>query len=236
MIFCVRGDGWVESRGRRQVIGAGEAVIIPAGTPHAYGADLSDPWTIWWLHADGFDIAEFLRVLHPEAKDGLAQIRIRDVLAMVTLFENSLAAMERDETLASLYLASGATWQLLCQLTASQLQGPLARADRIRAAQDYLRTNLSRPVRPHELARAVNLSSSHFASLFRQATGTNVLDYVRGLRMARARELLLTTNDSVSLIASTVGYSDPFYFAREFRRVNGTPPTEFRKRAHQENA
>jgi AraC-like DNA-binding protein len=50
--------------------------------------------------------------------------------------------------------------------------------------------------------------------------------------MARARELLLTTDESVASIAAAVGYSDPFYFTRQFRRVNGASPTSFREAWH----
>lgn len=54
--------------------------------------------------------------------------------------------------------------------------------------------------------------------------------YLKSLRMARARELLDTTDRRVGEIAQLVGYPDPFYFARHFRSVNGCSPTEYRAR------
>jgi AraC-like DNA-binding protein len=52
--------------------------------------------------------------------------------------------------------------------------------------------------------------------------------------MARARQLLITSDHTVAEIAASVGYQDPFYFSRQFRAVNGVSPREFRARVHEE--
>ena len=57
------------------------------------------------------------------------------------------------------------------------------------------------------------------------------MEYVKRLRIARACELLITTTMSVADIARAVGYPDPFYFSRQFRRVRDCSPTQFRERA-----
>ena len=61
-----------------------------------------------------------------------------------------------------------------------------------------------------------------------------MLDYVKRLRMARSRQLLITSEHSVAEIAAAVGYGDPFYFSRQFREVNGQSPREFRRQARAE--
>ena len=52
--------------------------------------------------------------------------------------------------------------------------------------------------------------------------------------MARARQLLITSNHTIAEIGSSVGYADAFYFSRQFRVVHGVSPSEFRTRAHDE--
>ena len=81
---------------------------------------------------------------------------------------------------------------------------------------------------PEELASIVNLSASHTASLFRSAVGTSITDYIKHQRCAKARELLMTTNYSVTQIGRLVGYSDPLYFSRQFTSVNGVSLRAFR--------
>ena len=60
VIVCVAGAGWVDVSGVRTRVGSSTAIVIPAGTPHAYGAAGDDPWTIWSCHARGTDVAELV--------------------------------------------------------------------------------------------------------------------------------------------------------------------------------
>ena len=81
------------------------------------------------------------------------------------------------------------------------------------------------------LAAMAGFSPSHFSARFRAATGYTVLEYVKRLRMARARRLLMLTDTPIADIASAVGYRDALYFSRHFssapvRTVNDHRPTE----------
>ena len=67
-----------------------------------------------------------------------------------------------------------------------------------------------------------------FSTLFRAATGGGVVEYTKRLRMARARELLITSSRDIGDIADAVGYPDAFYFSRQFRTVHGCSPSEYR--------
>ena len=78
-------------------------------------------------------------------------------------------------------------------------------------------------------------SPSHFSARFRAATGFSVLEYLKRLRMARARQLLIVTENSIAEIAAAVGYPDSFYFSRQFSAVNHISPREFRARSHEES-
>lgn len=70
----------------------------------------------------------------------------------------------------------------------------------------------------------------------RWVTGFSVTESVKRLRMARARQLLITSDHTVAEIATVVGYPDPFYFSRHFGAVNGVSPRAFRAQSHEEAA
>ena len=72
------------------------------------------------------------------------------------------------------------------------------------------------------------MSSSHLAALFRDATGGGVLSHHISLKMARARHLLDTTTLLVAEVGRQVGMDDPFYFSRQFGRVHGMSPSQYR--------
>ena len=80
------------------------------------------------------------------------------------------------------------------------------------------------------MARFAHLSRSSLMRTFRRATGQAPVDFVIGLRIEAAMRLLQQTGRSVTDAALDSGFSDSNYFARQFRRVRGCTPTDFRRR------
>jgi len=229
VIVVLSGRGACRTGEEVRAVGPAQALLIPARSPHRYWSDDHEPWTISWMHVRGEIVPDVERAVAP---DGLAAVvDLHEPLHVVGELERALAAMEQDETMPSLLRAAGAGWSVLAQLVADAAAGSQTRTEPVRAAQTYLREHLDAPVRVSELAARVGLSTSHFAALFRRATGGGVVEYVKRLRIARASELLVTTPMAVAEVARTVGYDDPFYFTRQFRRVHDCSPSQFRERA-----
>ncbi len=226
VIVCVGGSGWCRLPYGRFAVGAGQALVIPAGVPHAYGADADHPWTIWWLHLGGADVAELVGAVPADPERPVADVR--DVYRAVSLIDDVLRRMERDDSVSSRRAAAGSAWHLLALLAADRTGAPASRNDAVEQAQQYLREHVGSRVGVAELAALARLSPSHFAALFRRATGTGILQYQTRLRMSRARELLDTTDRAVAEIARALGYADPFYFSRQFRSVHGISPSAYR--------
>jgi len=230
VMVCTDGAGWVEVEDRRpERVERGDAVVLTAHVRHRYRADRSDPWTIWWLHALGEDVDDFVATILEE--DAGPVVKLRDVYATVQSLEEVVSALEEDESMPMLIVAAGAAWRVLAQIAVSRMRGAGATHDRIRQVQEYLRNNLDTTFSVPELAAMAGLSTSHFSALFRASADTSVKDYLKRLRSARARELLLTTDLPVSHIAAAVGYDDALYFSRQFRAVNGVSPSDFRRQA-----
>ena len=99
---------------------------------------------------------------------------------------------------------------------------------------DYIDQHYSDPsLSLNEVARQVNLSPSHFSTVFSQETGQTFKEYLTEARMRRAKELLRSTTLRSSEISYQIGYSDPHYFSYVFRKQTGLSPKEFRLQAQQ---
>jgi AraC family transcriptional regulator of arabinose operon len=233
VIMCADGAGWCELDGVRHEVGPGQVLVIPPRLPHRYYAHTDRPWSIWWLHVVGEDVPDLLSAigLTPEQPTG----PLIDPYSAFALVERICDCLARDETSASLTAAAGAAWNLLAQLAAERERRVLGDNEPLRMVQDYLREHLSATTSVPELAERAGFSTSHFSARFRAVTGFSVIEYVKRLRMARARQLLLTSDHTVAEIAAEVGYQDPFYFSRQFTAVNGVCPRSFRSLAHEES-
>ena len=99
---------------------------------------------------------------------------------------------------------------------------------RFSATISQLHENLSRRFHISELAQETGISVRHFHQLCRQELGTNFVKYYRDLRMERASELLIGSEQSIKTIALDLGYGRIEVFCREFRKVFLCTPTEYR--------
>jgi len=225
VIVCVDGSGWVEAGGQRTRVGSSTAIVLPGGIPHSYGASADDPWTIWWCHVRGSDVAELLDAA--DISPARVTLSLRGADRVTAMLDEISTSLERDTTPARLVATSGMAWRLLTQLAVDRLLPehgtPLERALR------YLEDRVDGSVHVPELAAMVGVSPSHLASLFREATGGGVVAHHLALKMARARRLLDTTDLPVAEIGRRVGMDDPFYFSRRFRITHGMAPTAYRE-------
>jgi two-component system response regulator YesN len=98
----------------------------------------------------------------------------------------------------------------------------------IRPAIQYVDANYDKPLTLAEIARASHLSVSRLAHLFKEQMGITLIDYVTGVRIEQAKELLLGTDRSCTEICFQVGYNNQSYFTRTFKSVAGVTPRQFR--------
>lgn len=99
----------------------------------------------------------------------------------------------------------------------------------VEQAKVYIDSHYCDDISLDEVSKEVNISPYYFSKLFKEETGGNFIDYVTAIRMERAKELLSTTNKSMKEICSEVGYSDPNYFSRSFKKNVGKTPTEYKE-------
>ena len=101
-------------------------------------------------------------------------------------------------------------------------------AERIKRVIERMQGDPSRNFSLGEMAESVNLSPPYFCYLFKSITGVPPAKYLKTLRMQQAANLLTTTFLSVKEIVSRVGCTDESHFVRDFKRLYGVTPSEFR--------
>jgi len=102
---------------------------------------------------------------------------------------------------------------------------------RVEKIEQLMRENVQREWSLLELAQAVNLSVWRLSHIFASEVGKSPMQYLRQLRMDRAKHLLETSFLSVKEIAHQVGLNDESHFVRDFKKVYGDAPTRYRLRS-----
>jgi two-component system, response regulator YesN len=96
-------------------------------------------------------------------------------------------------------------------------------------AKEYIDEHFAEAITLEEAAEHVGLSPYYFSKLFKDRFGITFIDYITEIRMKRAKELMENPDVSVKEVCYTVGYKDPNYFSRVFKKYTGLTPSEYRK-------
>ena len=93
----------------------------------------------------------------------------------------------------------------------------------------YFHKNYSQYINIEEFAASQNMSVSWFIRNFKEYTGSTPAQYILSLRISNAQTLLENTDYNVTEISEIIGYENPLYFCRLFKKHTGGSPTEYRR-------
>jgi AraC family transcriptional regulator of arabinose operon len=234
LIATLSGKGRFGHASGELVVEPGEWVLIRPGTPHDYGVEASlKQWELLWVHFQ--PRAHWLPWLNwPAVALGLMTLTIGDETLdrfreVHRLFTSDLRRSEA--------FAMNALEAVLLECDRENPLAATSRYDeRIRRAMDYLERNIAYKIALADIAEAVGLSSSRLAHLFREQSGQTPQQYLEGLRMQRASELLRRTGFSIKQIADAVGFDSQFYFSQRFKAWTKRSPSAFRAAASRPGA
>ncbi len=225
--YILSGRGYYETGNRTFVLCAGDCFLAPPDVPIYYYADEEDPWEYCWVGFSGAGAGPMLGrtpfteerpVCHPRAGEELRRL----LLEIYRARGNDWPAAVR--MAGYLQVALGLLMERAGQA------GREVSADYARQGALFLRQNYSRPIGIEEAARQVGVSRSHLYRVFRRELGMSPSTYLTRFRIHRACQLLRQSDLSVSAVAASVGYEDPLYFSRAFKREMGESPLSYRHR------
>ena len=230
LILCVAGSGWLEIGSVHHPIQSQEAVFIPRNLPHSYGASEESPWSIHWVHLQG-SIADYFATLLPE---NVYKVPVTGELTAVLEhhFRECYDSIMGTFVWQRMIFITQTIQHLLGHLFFNnRLFSPTQRTTDFRnldSTLDYLRKNIDKSLNLQNMADHAQLSKSHFARLFKEQTSYAPVDYFIRLKLQRACMQLSFTRQTIREISMSVGYQDPYYFSRLFKKIIGKSPSQFR--------
>lgn len=233
LIYCQEGKGWLKIPSGTFRVGPNEYLIIPADMPHTYGADEATPWTIYWAHFKGIQAAYFASLLSKQHKSfvnyaGFVDERIR-------LFDSIYQTFQSGYSLDNLVFSSASFGYFLTSLSFFDKFTSVhhkAEKDVVDISIEYMQEHLESMLSLQALASSINLSVSHFSSIFKKKTGYSPIVYFNHLKIQHACQYLQFTSLRINEISVKLGIEDPYYFSRMFTKIMGVSPVEYRNKRH----
>lgn len=230
LIYIAAGEGHFILDGHEVTVPAGNMVLYPPKKEQHYyflGKDLSQ---YWFVHFTGRSVKSILRhyeiplgdyIIHTGISYQYEDLfkRMRDELQECEFcYEESLTYILRE---------------LFIVMNRRMNQNLPKASGFVRSEMDYARSyfkeHYNEDISIEQYSVTRNMSMSWFGACFREYFGTSPMKYILNLRIYNAQILLETTEDSVAEIARRVGYENPMYFSRAFRKAKGLSPMKYRK-------
>lgn len=232
--YIAKGKGYFSYKGNTTTLQQGDLFLLLPNETTFYQADEQDPWSYYWLGISGTKAADYFNLTelsktaifhahHPDQTNNLARL-MRD-----TIYFSETSPPNDNK---ALYLYSK-IYQLLFLL--SQLSPNLSRTSRSEKesiylkAKHYLDRNYQKNISIQALADELSINRSYLSVLFKQFASKSPKEYLTQVRMNRAKQLLIHTNESVKAIAFSVGYQDPLVFSKAYKQFHGFSPRQTQK-------
>jgi AraC-like DNA-binding protein len=175
----------------------------------------------------------------PDGKHLQSVIRLPWPHRFRNLFDQMVSELEQrdrwSQTIIGTYLVQFAIllWRAIEELESGKQGKNNYTQERIAFVKELINAHFDSPIDLAALASNAFMSKSRFSHAFKKIAGTPPKKYFINRKVYEARCLLATSSMPVSRIALKVGYDDPKYFSRIFRKINGCSPLQFRKKQRQ---
>ena len=230
LIFCENGKGIITVEDESFSISKNQVFIIPSNRAHSYEAEISNPWSIYWIHFKGKNMSLYNSVLGKVIY--LNDKRISDRLDLFEeIYQNLEMGFHPDNIEYSnfcfkYFLASIKYVDQFLKVKTIDEDS----LDVIPRSIIFMKNNLSNKLTLQQIAQHVGFSSSYFGSLFLDKTSFTPIEYLNQLKIQKSCSLLQFSTMKIKEIAYELGYYDPFHFSRSFHSVMEISPREYREK------
>ncbi len=231
MVYITRGRGVFEAKGvRLQSVEAGDLFFLFPGVWHRYTPDIKTGWDEQWLGFNG-ELAERL-LSKPLVNRNKPIVRIGVDESLRQRFIGMVNTMIRDPAGAP-FSSAGDIIKILGLVQEHILNmGVHGRLSSfIREAQNQILRQASLKINFEIMADKLGIGYSSFRHRFKQQTGVSPAQFQNSIRMNRAKDLLASTDLSISEIALQCGFENVYYFSRHFTQKMGMTPSAYRNQS-----
>lgn len=230
LLYIAAGKAHFHFDGKEEIITAGHMVLYRPKEPQKYEYYGEDQTEVYWVHFTGSNVKNLLRSygLTDDKRvfycgsDLEYQNHFRAMIQELQMCKDDYTEM-LEIHLRQIFIMLHRYFKTSSKMNNSQI------TEEIDKATMFFNEHYNEDIRIDEYAEAHNMSTSWFIRNFKQYTGSTPMQYILSIRIYNAEALLKNPQYNITEIANIVGYDNPLYFSRIFKKVKGLSPSEYRK-------
>ncbi|MBO5745744.1 MAG: helix-turn-helix domain-containing protein [Clostridia bacterium] len=217
LLWVTKGEGIFTFNGKSVTLTAGQGIYFSKGFPHEYKAGKDGVFGSAWITFHGLDnLMLCFGITNCFIFKATDEVSAAAHLLHKHCLQNS-----------TVITRSAKFYSLMTELLTSHFAPTVPLTERI---DRYLENNFSMDVSLDDIAETVSLNKFTLCKRYLEASGTTVMNKLKSIRIAKAKQYLLNTAFSVEKIGEMCGFQSPSYFGKVFREVTGKTPREYRIR------
>lgn len=228
LIYCQNGKGHCETRNDLHTIRENQFMLLSPDQFRRFQADPDNHWTVYWIRFSGEMANELKVALELQRFEKPTTLSCGHFVPEI--WQKVYECLSDSFALENIGYANLNLHHLISQLVFLNKAHVNVQEDEDQLEQSiaFMKENLNRQLTVESIACEFNYSSSHYSTLFKQKTGLSPIDYFIRLRIQYACQLLNSSNLIIKEISQKIGYDDPFYFSRIFKKIIGKSPIEYK--------
>jgi AraC-like DNA-binding protein len=228
ILHVVRGRMDLVIGQRRWSVGPGDTAVVPAGTPHRDEFDTGEGLDILYCAFTWSAAETFFRRVSNDLLAGMSADRRAQLAAMFDpLRADTFGDGPADRALLRARLLAVLMF-LFREAAGGAAEAPTSASQHLMLrARRYVREHYAECIALDDIADALGVSAYHLSHVFSRESDFSLFAYLMQVRMDKAKELLRDGRWNVSEVSRAVGYQDPNYFSKVFRRHVGRSPKQY---------
>lgn len=226
--YCTGGKGVYRTGEQCYELSQNDGFLILPNQSIVHTADKSDPWNLCWVAFFGPKAEHYLRLAGLGEQQLLFRYDKDDFLerCIKNIYDESRAGKNIATITGHFLLMMG---RMIDHFQSVETCPPVAGFSHFEDARNYILRNLHSRISVEELSGYLRLDPSQIYRIFKKSTGVSPQQYITGLRMEKACEMLEKTDLPIKDIAKWLNFEYQSHFTKQFKNYMGLAPSEFRQ-------
>jgi len=225
--FVLSGEGSFSYNDEKVTVRKGDIFAIVPNKTVAYMQNPDNPWTSIWFEFTGTECSRLFKSVGLD--ENKLVMRVKNFSKFEKLFLDLIqnSANKNDE---KGFLVVSKIYEIFGELVEDlpSVQEKDTDNDLIKAITEYIGTNYSYDISPGSIAKQFFISPQYLARIFAKHISTTPSSYIMSVRLNHAAQMLINSNLSISMIAESVGFTNPYYFSSVFKKQYLFSPKRYR--------